>query len=270
MFLYPILVALFVFGLIIGSFLNVVILRWNTGMRIASGRSGCFTCGKTLTWKELIPVLSFVAQKGKCKNCKSKISWQYPAVELLTAVIFPLAFLSVADPFADVRGFVAFILTAIVFCAYIIMAVYDIRHKIIPDFFSYGAALVALALIAFDWCWTGSLDMSRLTAGPALFLFFYSFWFFSKGRAMGRADANLGLSVGWMVGLLQGISAVLFSFWIGAIFFLIAMLLQKLGIFKGNLGMKSEIPFGPFIILSFFLVFLFHIDVYTIFSFLTL
>ena len=84
----PILTFIFfIFGLIIGSFLNVVILRFNTE-RSFGGRSGCMSCRKKLFWYELVPLFSFLGLKGRCKNCKTKISWQYPLVEFITGLIF--------------------------------------------------------------------------------------------------------------------------------------------------------------------------------------
>ena len=83
---------IFVFGTIIGSFLNVVILRYGTGKSFAKGSSQCFSCGKKLSWYELVPILSFLFQKGKCKGCGSKISWQYPLIETITGVLFLLIF----------------------------------------------------------------------------------------------------------------------------------------------------------------------------------
>src|SRR3989338_3567698 len=81
-----------VLGLIIGSFLNVVIYRYNTA-RTLGGRSACMSCQKVLCWYELIPLISFLALGGRCKYCKTKISKQYPAVELLTGIIFASLFL---------------------------------------------------------------------------------------------------------------------------------------------------------------------------------
>lgn len=74
------------FGLIVGSFLNVVILRMNTGKTLG-GRSMCLSCNKKLEWYELIPLVSFIIQRGRCTKCHSKISWQYPIVEAITAVL---------------------------------------------------------------------------------------------------------------------------------------------------------------------------------------
>jgi prepilin signal peptidase PulO-like enzyme (type II secretory pathway) len=263
--IYP---ALFVFGLIIGSFLNVVILRFDTGASIARGRSKCFSCDKTLFWYELIPFMSFLLQKGRCKGCGSKISWQYPLVELAGALVFPLAYVSVPGAFFDVFHFLAFALISIILCVYVVIYVYDLKHKLIPDFFSYGVALLSLALIVLEWSMVGSIDLSKLLAGPALFLFFFFFWFVSRGTWMGLGDAKLALSVGWILGLSQGIAAILFSFWIGALFSLVVMALQKLGARRGNLGMKSQIPFGPFIILGFLIAFMWRVDMQVIFSYL--
>ena len=80
--------SVFVFGAIVGSFLNVIILRLNTGKSIVSGRSKCFTCAKKLKWHELLPIASFVFLRGKCSACKAKISWQYPGVETITGIFF--------------------------------------------------------------------------------------------------------------------------------------------------------------------------------------
>ena len=79
-------VLVFILGTIIGSFLNVLILRY--GKKDITGRSACPFCGKTLQWYELIPILSFIIQRGKCRLCESKISWQYPLVEFATGSIF--------------------------------------------------------------------------------------------------------------------------------------------------------------------------------------
>ncbi len=266
----PVLLILFAFGIILGSFLNVVILRFNTGMSVAKGRSKCFSCDKTLEWYELVPVLSFVFQRGRCKGCQSRVSWQYPFVELLGGLALPVAYLYtpvVSNPFLSV---LLFVLTAAILFFYIIICAYDFRHKIIPDFFSYGAALITLGIIGVEFLGTGAVDWTRVIAGPALFAFYWFFWAVSKGKWMGFGDAKLALSIGWFLGLSQGVTATLFAFWSGTLIMLPIMLYQKLRHEKHGLGMKSEIPFGPFIILGFLLSLLMHIDLHALGAYLAL
>ncbi len=261
-------IALAIFGILIGSFLNVVILRFDTGASISKGRSKCFSCEKALSWYELLPVVSFFIQKGRCRGCLSKISWQYPLVELLGAVAFPLAYRSVPGAFVDLSGFVMFLLTAKLLCLYIVICIYDMRHKIIPDLFSYSAAGVALAAVALGAYVAGGIDLLRLAAGPALFLFFFFFWAVSRGTWMGLGDAKLALSIGWFLGLTQGIAAILLSFWIGAGLSLVVMLIQKIVSRKGGLRMKSEVPFGPYMLIGFLISFVWHINIQSIVSLL--
>ena len=124
------LVIIFIFGTIIGSFLNAVILRMNTGESIVKGRSRCFSCGKKLSWQELIPVFNFIAQRGKCRGCGSKISIQYPVVEFITGIIFLLTFLKLqnTDYLILTTGY-----HFIIFSLLIVISVYDFRHQIIPN-----------------------------------------------------------------------------------------------------------------------------------------
>ncbi|MBX4209332.1 prepilin peptidase [Candidatus Parcubacteria bacterium] len=259
-------IPIIVFGLIAGSFLNVVILRWNTGMSIAKGRSACFSCGAPLRWYELIPVASFIIQRGACRRCGAKISWQYPLVEVSAAAAFAAAALRVPEAFSNPLSFASFVLVAALLCFYIVIVAYDLRHKIIPDFFSYAAAFISLGLIGMEWAMTGNIDPYRAIAGLALFLFFWFFWKISKGRWMGLGDGKLALSIGWALGLSQGISALLLSFWIGAAVSLAAMAFQRLSRKSAALGMRSEIPFGPFLVIGFLIVFLWGIDAQAILS----
>ena len=116
-----------ILGLIIGSFLNVIILRMNTGRGIG-GRSQCFSCNKTLAWYELIPVVSYIIQRGKCRSCRTRISLQYPLVELVTGIAF--AGVAWQVPFFDKP--VSFIAWLTVISVSMIIAVYDIHHYGIP------------------------------------------------------------------------------------------------------------------------------------------
>ncbi|HEU5114398.1 MAG TPA: prepilin peptidase [Candidatus Paceibacterota bacterium] len=261
--------AIFVFGLIIGSFLNVVIFRFNTGMTVSRGRSACFSCGKTLEWYELIPVASFLMQKGACRKCRSRISWQYPLVELSGGITLVLAYILTPGAFVTASGFVSFVLLSILLCLYIVIVTYDIRHKIIPDAFSYAAGATALLMMGQGGLFAGRIDPTQAVAGPALFLFFWAFWYFSKGKWMGLGDGKLALSIGWVLGLAGGVTALLFSFWIGAVISLAIMAVERI---RGNkrLGMRSEIPFGPFLIIGFLIVLIFRVDIQALLSYLAL
>lgn len=258
---YFVITSLFVFGLIVGSFLNVVIFRWNTGQSVSHGRSKCFSCDKTLVWYELIPLLSFLIQRGRCRSCGTRFSKQYFMVELAAALALPAVFV-----FYEASLSMQF-LAYIVLCLYIVIFVYDLRHKIIPDFFSYAAAFIGLLMIFLDWQVAGSFDFYRLLAGCILALFFFFFWFVSRGRWMGLGDAKLALSVGFVLGLGQGIAAILLAFWIGAVFALILMAIERLR-GRTGLGFKSEIPFGPFILIGFSVSFFFQMDIQSILYYL--
>src|SRR3989339_1306488 len=110
-------VFVFLFGAVVGSFLNVVKLRLNTGQSVVSGRSKCFTCAKKLKWHELLPIASFVFLRGKCSACKAKVSWQYPLVETITGIIFVLLF-------QQDKNIFIFSFLVLVFSFLIIIAVY--------------------------------------------------------------------------------------------------------------------------------------------------
>lgn len=236
------LVILFVLGAIVGSFLNVVGLRWGTEKSFG-GRSACPHCGKILRWYELIPIASFFILKARCRRCQAKISWQYPIIELWTGLIFatvPIIFLPV-------------------FCIYIVITIYDLRHKIIPDSLVYASLVLALVLRLL---WGGSLW--DWLAGPILFAFFGLIWLFSRGRVMGFGDAKLGLSVGLLLGATQGFSAIILAFWLGAFVSLLYIFLNKTGFLKNAKGltMKSEVPFAPFIIFGAWMSLVFHLNIF--------
>ena len=122
---------LFILGIAIGSFLNVVSLRYEPGQKlmdfkIIGGRSHCPYCGKILSWYELVPLFSFLIQKGKCRNCEHKLSWQYPLVELLSGLIFVFVPL-VASYWPLV------IIWLLIFILFLLLSIIDFRHYIIPD-----------------------------------------------------------------------------------------------------------------------------------------
>ena len=253
-------------GLIIGSFLNVVIYRMRTGKSAMKGRSCCFSCGKNLEARDLVPILSFCFLRGRCRRCKVKISWQYPVVESLGLISVLVPFL-VLEP-TNIYSFVGYISTAIFFCTLTVMSVYDIRHKIIPDSISITLFVFAFLSVLFrdgTISWPSSLFWYGALVIPASLFFL---WAVTRGRGIGFGDVKLAPSLGLLLGLSSGITALLLSFWIGAALSLIIMAFNK---FRNmhSITMKSEVPFGPYLALGTFLAFAFQIDFSTLSSWLT-
>lgn len=251
------MVVTFLLGLIVGSFLNVVIFRYQTG-RTLRGRSGCLACGKKLVWYELFPVLSFCWQGGRCRGCRTKISWQYPLIELSTGLLFALTYWHFANDWSSL------IFYWLINSLLLVIVAYDYRHQIIPDRFVFAFIILALVrpifwpssamFIDFGWILVGGL----ITALPLLIL-----WLISRGRWLGFGDVKLALGIGLVLGWSLGLSALILAFWLGAAIglFLIVWGKTKLWRKKKSYTMKSEVPFAPFLVLGFWLVFFLSINV---------
>ena len=248
-------------GLIVGSFLNVLILRH--GVRTLSGRSACMSCGREIAWFDLIPVWSWIALRGRCRFCKTRISLQYPLVEGATVVLFvALGVSPVALPLK--------ILALPVAALFVAIAVYDLYYTIIPDAWAYTCAALSLAASLFA-LW-GTEDpyafLSAFFAGPLAASPLVALWLVSGGKWMGLGDAKLALSIGWLLGPLWGFYAVFFAFIIGAVvsvplLFFSSELWRGIGEFikpylwpltPTGFTMQSEVPFGPFLIASCFII----------------
>ena len=181
----------FLLGLSIGSFINAWSFRYKTSRSIFAP-SSCFSCGKKLTWIELVPILSFVFLHGKCRSCRARISFQYPLVELITGLVF--VFIAYRFGFATTNYLL--LTTHFVFWSLLIaISVYDIRQTIIPNGGAYFlAALGFISPIIF-----GNPEMifqlEHIIAGPLLALPLACFWFFSRGKWMGLGDAKLELGI---------------------------------------------------------------------------
>lgn len=255
----------FFFGTIIGSFLNVVICRYNTG-RSLGGRSRCLSCNRELSWYELIPVLGFFIVRGRCRYCRSSISPRYPIIEFLAGLLFMFAAIQ-----THVAGEnVLFTLASLWLAAglLLVIAAYDLNHKIIPDGFAY--AFIVLSFIAFaarEGLFSGialaDIPLWKLFSGPLFSLPFVLLWLFSRGRVMGLGDAKLVCGIGWFLPPLEALSAVVIAFWAGALWS-VALLFLK----NKTFTMKSEVPFGPFLVFGFFVALFFHVDVTGLSAFL--
>lgn len=232
-----------ILGLIIGSFLNVIILRMNTGKGIG-GRSLCFSCRKSLSWYELIPVISFLIQRGKCRTCRSRISWQYPIIEFVTGILFVGIFLrfNVFIQPIDVVFWTLFVSGAMV------IAVYDLRHKYIPV-----SPLVLIAIISVGYGILGSSTIFSHVVGAIIVPApFFIMWLISKGRWIGFGDVEIMTCIGIMLGVVSGFSAIILSFWTASLVVIPVFIFLKK--YKHSKKMNHEIPFGPFLLLGTYLV----------------
>jgi len=244
------ILALTVLGLLIGSFLNATAGRWGTSRQNAR-RSKCWQCGLVLTWRQLVPLVSWLYQQGRCDKCFGNISFRYPLVELATAVLFVAGYL-VTNSITEL----VFILT--IFSLMIIIALIDIDQFIIPHELSVPLIALSFASLFISplTLQVTSPDAWQLLAGPILAAFFWGLWLLTRGQGMGFADGTLALSIGWLLGISHGVFAAILSFWIGLLFSLVIILYSKLTTGNSSLGMKSQVPFGPYLVAGYLITFL--------------
>jgi len=269
---------LFVLGVALGSFLNVLTLRYDPekkfSFRSIQGRSRCMSCGKQLRWYELIPLISFCIQRGMCRSCKTSLSRQYPIIELLMGVIavgigyiffhifsFPLAIVLWAP-------YVATLFWIIVSMVLLFALIIDAKHFIIPNgtnmlLFGFGIVWTAfLALWGFNEDmahgsflthfaqliepWQGII-LNHLIGMGVAGIFFLLIVVMSRGKGMGVGDIKLIGSLGLLFGWPDIAIIIISSFIIGTIAIVPSLILrQKHG--------SDKVPFGPFIVMASFLV----------------
>jgi len=227
------LIIVFLFGLAVGSFLNCLIYRLETKQDFLFGRSFCPKCHHILKWYDLIPLLSFLLLKGRCRYCKKKISIQYPLVELFTGILFLLFF---------TFHFSFFIY--LISCFLIVIFVYDLKHYIIPDRLIYPAITLALFYQLFEmWNiggWSSS-EIRNLGYGLLPSLFLLAIILASGGKWMGFGDFKLAILMGLILNWPKVLVALFFSFLLGGIIS-IGLLLTK------KKKLTSEVPFAPFLV----------------------
>ncbi|MFA7201647.1 MAG: prepilin peptidase [Candidatus Paceibacterota bacterium] len=271
-----ILLLLFILGLVLGSFLNVLTLRYDPekkfSFRAVQGRSHCRSCHVQLKWYELIPLVSFLVQKRTCRSCHVKLSWQYPLVELgmgVIAVGIYLLFLEVFLFLPSVWIFglvVAFWILVSMVLAFAFIV--DARHFIIPNgtnlllgimgggwtaFLIYagfeadlakGSFLLHFAPLIEPW---NSILLNHITGALVAGLFFLLIVLMTRGRGMGVGDIKLIAALGLLFGWPDILLIVVCSFILGTILVFPLLILRRK---KGS----DQIPFGPFIILATFLI----------------
>jgi len=264
------LISLFIFilGLMIGSFLNCLIFRLEINDlksgQFIFGRSFCPYCKHLLNWSDLIPLLSFLVLKGKCRYCSQKISWQYPLVELSTGILFVLIFnfqFPIFNQFSTcpvpnlfwcgVFNFLNLFYYLIITSFLIIIFVYDLKHYIIPDKIIYPAILLALIFnFQFSIFNQFSIFKNSILSALGASIFFLFIVLISRGKWMGVGDIKLVFLMGLLLSFPNILVALFLAFFIGAI---IGVGL----IVAGKKNLKSEIPFGPFLVTGTFLALFF-------------
>lgn len=224
----------FVLGLVIGSFLNVLIDRIPRGENIVWKPSHCDYCKKPLRWFELIPVLSFLLQAGRCRRCHKALSFQYPGIEIVTGIGFVLLFVLIPQslPFL--------LLSAGLFSIGLVIFFIDIKHMIIPD----SLLVVLLVLLVFVGISLSPAErFTHVVWGVGSGLGFLALWLITRGRGLGFGDVKLATIIGLTLGYPFTIIALYIAFLTGAGVGVILIMSHRA-------GMKSRIPFGPFLIIG--------------------
>lgn len=243
---------MFLIGLLFGSFLGVISYRLPRGVSFFKGRSLCSNCHSQISWYDNIPLLSFLFLNGKCRVCKNSIGIREPIIEISTGLFFVLAYyfsttyVSIfwinALPFFVKLFFILFL-----FFMLMLILVTDIEHQIILDFSSFFILGISLLLILI---FNRDILYLYLLSGIVSSIFFLLLHLITFGRGMGLGDVKLALSLGVILGPVLSFFWIITSFIIGGIIAFILLISNK-----AHLGQK--IAFGPFLVVSFLIIFYF-------------
>ncbi|MGC8972412.1 MAG: prepilin peptidase [bacterium] len=234
-------VLIFIFGLIIGSFLNVCIYRIPEGISIVSPGSFCPNCKHPLSWLDNIPLLSYILLEGRCRYCKEKISLQYPMVELVTGIIFLLFYWR----FGLSLDFAIFVSVS----SLLLIALFiDLRYMLLPDI-----VVIPCIILSVIYGILQGVLFNFITAGIFALMFYLLRILFKGG--LGTGDIELVIIFSLMLGFYGTLLVIIISSVVGTMY---GLYLIK----KGRAELRSKIPFGPFLISSFLLLSLINIQVF--------
>lgn len=275
---------LFLIGASFGSFLNVLYFRYHPDKfilrkDIIKGRSYCPKCHKTLSFYELIPVISFIIQGGKCRSCKQKISFQYILIEILSGLIFVFTPLFLKNNFitffSKIHNIYYFwslsFIWSIILLTLILIALIDLKFQIIPNelnLFLLFLGIILSVLQFYNWNdfysllgpygallgFKNNLIINKLIALLFSLILFGGLVALTLGRGMGMGDVKLMIALGVIFGWPEIIIVSILSFILGGIISIITLILKRK-------TMKSLLPFGPFIVISSFLVMFFGYEI---------
>ena len=238
------LIIIFILGLCIGSFLNCLIWRLHKKKKI-TGRSICTKCTQQIAWFDNIPVVSFIILRGKCRNCNKSISWQYPLLELITGILFVIAFtveienwgLDVYSLISNFKFQIALFRDFFLISIMIVIFVYDLRWYLILDRVSLPACIIVFILnlvLGYEW---QNLFLSGIIGGG----FFLFQFVISKGKWIGGGDIRLGLLMGFALGWPNILIALFLAYISGSVIGIGLIFFKKK-------QLSSKIPFGVFFI----------------------
>ena len=250
-----------IFGLIVGSFLNMVIYRLHSGGSMIFARSKCPHCKTELAALDLVPVFSFIFLRGKCAHCAKKISWQYPIVEIITGMTFVLLFLNFsagggslpagqAGAFGGQYWFELFLASV-----FIVVAGFDLKHYLILDkviFPVLGIVLIRNFLSDLStgiWSIGNGYFLSGIIGAGIIAGFFFLQYIFSKGRWIGFGDVKYGLLLGAFAGFELSLVLLMVAYILGAFVGLGLIAINKK-------QLSSKLPFGTFLSASAIIVML--------------
>lgn len=227
----------FILGSILGSFANVIIYRLPLEISIIKPNSHCYQCKKPVRWFDNIPIISWFLLRGQCRQCGAEFSWRYPLVEFLTGLLFLLSF-----HFVGYKWFLIEVLIfqfGIVVCSFI-----DFDHMILPDEFTLGGIVIGLigAAINPEREFLEAL-IGMVFGGGFLWFMAYAYYLLSKNEGMGGGDIKL---LAW-IGTLLGWKAIPFVIMSSAI---LGSIIGILIAVKSKDGLKTAIPFGPYLALG--------------------
>ena len=246
------IICFFLLGSILGSFYNVLGLRVVKHESIIKPRSHCEKCGHVLKWYEMIPILSFIFLKGKCRNCKTKLSWLYLFSEVFSGLLFAISYYSFGFSY---NLLIALIISSLL----IIVTVSDITYMIIPDRFIVISSILILIikLIGFGPKELLNAILSGIISFGVMYLIMRFGSFMFKKEAMGGADVKLMFVVGICTEPLLSLIVMVVASVIALPISLVLLVKEK----------EHAIPFGPFILIGLLVVFFTKLDSMAILKF---
>ncbi|RJQ37535.1 prepilin peptidase [Candidatus Parcubacteria bacterium] len=260
----PIVAVAGAIGLASGSFLTVALDRVDSGGTILRGRSRCPSCKKSLRWYELVPLASFMWQRGRCRSCGTAIPLWYPAIEatlglaLVGVLVAGALGTLLPPPFRDplplspalelpafIPGIADLLYYGFVAVCGAAIAFYDLRRLLILPQPTWALAALGAFAHAMRAYQAGSVIaiVPAVAAAAAIFGLFWLLWFLSRGRGMGRGDADVAFALALAIGFPGSIVAIILAFWFGAAYGILALAFRRI-------RWKSEVPFAPFLVLG--------------------